>query len=119
MNGSDIFYCSGHGHMTSIILTAVSLLSSRGSQSEVSRRCRRMDDISRARFSNHMYVFSEGVIFDACVGPALGTQTNVEYLKALIDTSTETEMNRSFFSPYEEFDFPKKIIFETRNYKVQ
>jgi len=57
------------------------------------------DDVLRSAFGNHMYVFAEGVVFDACAGPALGTQTHVQFLRSMIDTSTWDELVMSFFTP--------------------
>ena len=74
------------------------------------------DDTSRSRFTRHRYVFAEGVVFDACAGPALGTQTNIEYLKSLIDSSTEAERLWSLFSPFDDPDNPFIMDFEPRNY---
>ena len=74
------------------------------------------DDASRSRLTRHRYVFAEGVIFDACFGPVLGTQTNIEYLKSLIDCSTEEERGRSLFSPTNMPSIPFKMDFEPRNY---
>ena len=56
------------------------------------------DDASRSRFVRHRYVFAEGVIFDACAGPALGTQTQAEYLNSVIDHSTADEERHGYFS---------------------
>ena len=76
------------------------------------------DDTSRSRFTRHRYVFAEGVVFDACAGPALGTQTNIEYLKSLIDSSTEAERLWSLFAPVGNPNTPSKVRFETRNYSI-
>ena len=77
-----------------------------------------LDDASRSYLARHRYVFAEGVIFDACFGPALGTQTNTEYLKAIIDSSTEAEWLKSLFSPVDVPNIPFKMKFETRNYSI-
>ena len=77
------------------------------------------DDTNRSAFGNHMYVFAEGVIFDACAGAELGTRGNVQYLKAVIDSSTMDEMKKSFFSPYDVPGLPRELSFETRNYTVR
>ena len=73
------------------------------------------DDASRSRFTLHRYVFAEGVVFDACVGPALGTQTRLEYLKAVIDSSTEAER---LWSPFSPFGPPSTTDFEERSYSI-
>ena len=62
------------------------------------------------------YVFAEGAVFDACFGPALGTQTNTEYLKAIIDSSTDAERSCGLFSPDDDPELPFDIQFEQRNY---
>ena len=76
------------------------------------------DDISRSRLTRHRYVFAEGAVFDACFGPALGTQTNIEYLKSIIDSSTEEEWLKSLFSPVDVPNIPFKMKFETRDYLI-
>ena len=74
------------------------------------------DDTSRSNFKYHRYVLAEGVVFDACVGPALGTQTRLEYLRSVIDTSTEAEWSESLFSPLGNPAIPFKMKYESRNY---
>ena len=76
---------------------------------------RPIDDINRSMFGNHRYVFAEGVIFDACAGPELGTKTHTEYLKSVIDTSTMDEMYYSYFSPVSEGVWK----LDNGNYKLQ
>ena len=76
------------------------------------------DDANRSSFLNHAYVFAEGVIFDACAGAELGTRGHVEYLKAVIDSSTPEEMEWSYFSPYEIPGLPRELSFETRDYEI-
>ncbi len=38
------------------------------------------------------------IIFDACAGSALGTQTQAEYLNSVIDHSTADEERYGYFS---------------------
>ena len=76
------------------------------------------DDVSRSRLARHRYVFAEGVIFDACFGPELGTKTNIEYLKSLIDSSTEAERLWSLFSPMGVPTLPFDMDFERRDYLI-
>ena len=73
------------------------------------------NDTCRSRFTLHRYVFAEEVVFDACVGPALGTQTRLEYLKAVIDSSTEAER---LWSPFSPFGLPSTTDFEERSYSI-
>ena len=73
------------------------------------------DDTSRSKFTRHRYVFAEGVVFDACIGPALGTQTRLEYLRSVIDSSTEAER---IWSPYSPFGPPSTTAFEKRDYSI-
>ncbi len=77
-----------------------------------------LDDASRSRLTRHRYVYVEGVIFAACFGPALGTQTNIEYLKSIIDSSTEEEWLKSLFPPVDVPNIPFKMKFETRDYLI-
>ena len=76
------------------------------------------DDISRSRLTRHRYVFAEGAVFDACFGPALGTQTNVEYLRSIIDSSTEAERLWGLFSPFDIPSIPFDMDFEKRDYLI-
>ena len=43
---------------------------------------------TRSGFGYHMFVESNGKVFDACVGPHLGTETLSAYLSSTIDTIT-------------------------------
>ena len=74
------------------------------------------DDVSRSYLTRHRFVYAEDVIFDACIGPALGTQTIIEYLKSIIDSSTEAERIRSLFSPFNDPEVPLEVKFELRDY---
>lgn len=64
------------------------------------------DDLDRTAFANHMYAFVDGVIFDACAGPSLGTLLHGQYLNLTIDHSTTNETANSYYSPY----YPGKIV---------
>ena len=76
------------------------------------------DDASRSYLARHRYVYAEGVVFDACFGPALGTQTNVEYLRSIIDSSTEAERLWGLFSPFDIPSIPFDMDFEKRDYLI-
>ncbi|MBI1853391.1 MAG: hypothetical protein HYR85_23880 [Planctomycetes bacterium] len=45
----------------------------------------------RTRFGNHAFTIMNGGIYDACVGPHLGTETPLQYLQGAIDFSTYWE----------------------------
>ena len=45
----------------------------------------------RTYFNNHAYVLYAGKVYDACSGPATGTQTENQYLNSIIDRSTPNE----------------------------
>ena len=75
------------------------------------------DDASRSSFGNHMYVFAEGVIFDACAGAELGTKEHLPYLKAIIDSSTDDEMLNSFFTPCDDPEMQRKLQFKPRSFR--
>ena len=50
------------------------------------------DETQRSFFLAHVFVgMGDGQIFDACVGPALGTTHINDYMRSLIDYSTENE----------------------------
>ena len=55
------------------------------------------NDTARAWFLNHRYVIRDDKIFDACAGPALGTQTHQQYLDHSVDTSTTDERDLTDF----------------------
>lgn len=55
------------------------------------------NDTARAWFLNHRYVIKDDKIFDACAGPALGTQTHQQYLDHSVDTSTTDERDLTDF----------------------
>ncbi|MBQ4199872.1 MAG: hypothetical protein II649_08310 [Kiritimatiellae bacterium] len=77
------------------------------------------DNSIRSAFGNHMYVFAEEKIFDACTGPEMGIKTHIDYLKMVIDSSTEDELLSSFFSPLDFLETPRVLSFETRNYRIE
>ena len=74
---------------------------------------------NRSSFGNHMYVFAEGLIFDACAGPELGTKEHVPYLRSVIDSSTDEELLPSFFSPYGFPQLQRVMQFRNRNYQLE
>ncbi|MBU1692376.1 MAG: hypothetical protein KKC51_00260 [Verrucomicrobia bacterium] len=51
------------------------------------------DDVDPARkcFGNHAFTSLGGYVFDACAGPAIGTQTESQYVSDTVDTSTPAE----------------------------
>ena len=58
------------------------------------------DETQRSFFQAHVFVgMGDGQIFDACVGPALGTTQINDYMRSLIDYSTENERR---FSRYRD-----------------
>lgn len=57
---------------------------------------------NRSSFSNHMYVLFDGVVFDACAGPELGTQSLMRYLMNVIDRS-DPFVNWSIFNSLNSF----------------
>ena len=58
---------------------------------------RESNDTDRAWFLNHRYVIRNDMVFDACAGPALGTQTHQQYLDCSVDTSTPDERDLTDF----------------------
>ena len=54
------------------------------------------DETQRSFFQTHAFVgVYDGRIFDACVGPALGTLQINDYMRSVIDYSTENERRLS------------------------
>ena len=51
-----------------------------------------VDDSSRSGFGNHAFAVFNGYVFDACAGPALGTQTEAQYMSDTIDTATANKL---------------------------
>ena len=77
-----------------------------------------VDDASRSRLALHRYVIAEGVVFDACIGPALGTQTNIGYLESIVDTSTDVERLWSPFLFFGDLAVTFKMKSDPRNYWI-
>ena len=77
-----------------------------------------VDDISRSRLTLHRYVIAEGVVFDACLGPELGTQTNIGYLESIVDTSTDVERLWSPFLFLGNLAVTFKMKFDPQNYWI-
>ncbi len=73
----------------------------------VQSKQRDSDDVYRSIFGNHRYVLLDGVVFDACAGPALGTQTQAQYLSATVDTSTHDEEFLVLYQNIQEFSGKK------------
>jgi len=57
------------------------------------------DDATRSKFFCHVYVVYEGNVFDACIGPSLGTMSRQDYYNSVVDISTTNEYNASMYSP--------------------
>ena len=72
------------------------------------------DDANRSSFGNHMYVYAEGRVFDACAGAELGIQENILYLRSIIDCSTDVEMASSFFCATQ-----RKCQFKSQSYALK
>ena len=54
------------------------------------------DETQRSYFQSHIFVWvHDGEVFDACVGPSLGTMSINDYMRSLIDYSTENERRLS------------------------
>lgn len=50
------------------------------------------DETQRSCFGSHVFVWvGNGFVFDACIGPCLGTMSINDYLRSVIDYSTENE----------------------------
>ncbi|MDR0932134.1 MAG: hypothetical protein LBM70_03835 [Victivallales bacterium] len=50
-----------------------------------------VDDVQRTAFGNHAFASYAGKVFDACAGPATGSQTEATYVASAIDRSTPIE----------------------------
>lgn len=84
--------------------------------------CEDADYIGRSAFGNHMFVVGDGLIFDACVGPELGTRSLAGYLNATVDHSTGDEQGYGCFAPsFDPYGFsvpnemqPRDVTFDQR-----
>lgn len=56
------------------------------------------DSFSRRSLMMHMYVVYDELVWDSCIGPALGDKSRLRYLRSIIDASTDNEYQSSFFS---------------------
>ena len=54
--------------------------------------CGENDTTIREPFGNHAFVSCEGLVFDACAGPATGDYTHASYIAMVIDRSTPQEL---------------------------
>ena len=55
-----------------------------------------MDETQRSYFQTHVFVGArEGRIYDACLGPCLGSKLINDYMRSVIDYSTENERRLS------------------------
>ncbi len=97
-----VYFTSPFGYINSANLVGVGLCNNPFYGDPRSLRCGmhicNSDDVLRSRFGNHMYATWFESVFDACVGPHLGSMTQSDYLYNMIDTSTEYERQRSYFS---------------------
>ena len=74
------------------------------------------DETQRSYFQAHAFVgVFDGRIFDACVGPGLGTLLINDYMRSVIDYSTENERR---FSRYWNAA-SSKVSWLTNNYSVE
>ena len=55
-------------------------------------RCGENDTTIREPFGNHAFVSCEGLVFDACAGPATGDYTHASYIAMVIDRSKPQEL---------------------------
>ncbi|MCQ2394310.1 MAG: hypothetical protein MJ249_08480 [Kiritimatiellae bacterium] len=62
---------------------------------------RPVDDLSRTQFYYHCFVRTNGMVYDACMGPVCGMEFNA-YLQQYIDCSTPNEKNQGYFSDVQE-----------------
>ena len=69
------------------------------------------DETRRSYFRTHAFVgVFDGRIFDACVGPALGTQPINDYMRSAIDHSTENERRVSRYQYGIQITDPEPIL---------
>jgi hypothetical protein len=57
-----------------------------------------VDSVDRSRFDRHAFAVSEGVVFDACAGPAFGEYSVSNYIERVVDHSTGNECLNGYFS---------------------
>ena len=74
------------------------------------------DETQRSYFQSHVFVgVLNGLIFDACVGPGLGTLLINDYIRAVIDDSSENERR---LSRYWE-DATNQLVTHNLNYNLR
>ena len=74
------------------------------------------DETQRSYFQSHVFVgVLNGSIFDACVGPGLGTLLINDYIRAVIDDSSENERR---LSRYWE-DATNQLVPHNLNYNLR
>ena len=73
------------------------------------------DTIDRSMFDSHGFVVSDGLVFDACVGPFCGELDATNYLNQVVDQTTEDERLNGFFAP----DRGGRIINESPVFKMR
>ena len=75
-----------------------------------------MDETQRSYFQTHVFVGArEGRIYDACLGPCLGSKLINDYMRSVIDYSTENERR---LSRYWE-DATNQDVIHDLNYKLE
>ena len=75
-----------------------------------------MDETQRSYFQTHVFVWAhDGRVFDACLGPCLGSKLINDYMRSVIDYSTENERRLSRY-----WDETLGVIAHpTHNYKLK
>ena len=75
-----------------------------------------MDETQRSYFQTHVFVGArEGRIYDACLGPCLGSKLINDYMRSAIDYSTENERRHSRYWDGVPIEDPRTMI----NYKLK
>jgi hypothetical protein len=59
------------------------------------------DSLARSKFDRHVFAVCNDVVYDACVGPSLGTHSISNYIDSAVDHSTIDEAANGFFSSSE------------------
>ena len=59
------------------------------------------DSLARSKFDRHAFAVCNDVVYDACVGPSLGTHSISNYIDSAVDHSTIDEAANGFFSSSE------------------
>jgi hypothetical protein len=80
-------------------------------------RLRPLDDTSRSRFRTHMFAMYELRVYDACIGPAIGSRW-MPYFLQTIDRSTSEEQYHSILSQ-DEGIIPLKRVYTHEVYLLK